>query len=203
MNSRGELLFADVWNQRIRKISGYQRQCLYSANVNADIRIQYADRLTRLVTTCNSTTALDTLYTDIEQEVLGHRSTALMGSDFCEFAAMPDPGYMVNWTKNTLVLCTLCDELWPASQAGQRPAAICPARQMCDCRQATAEVTQMDVYRDCPPQSAYYDRWHRMISAFIQCWINNPEDAVWLQNLTQKALLKDHLLAYNNLSITV
>eukprot|EP00418_Pyrodinium_bahamense_P004952 CAMPEP_0179013624 /NCGR_PEP_ID=MMETSP0796-20121207/1825_1 /TAXON_ID=73915 /ORGANISM="Pyrodinium bahamense, Strain pbaha01" /LENGTH=1076 /DNA_ID=CAMNT_0020709139 /DNA_START=45 /DNA_END=3273 /DNA_ORIENTATION=+ len=194
VNSKGEVLFTDVWNQRIRKITGYQLDCLYAVTVGRDV---YTRAIAAVARSCNAMAAMGELYAAAQQEVVLHRNASAVDRVLCEFrnASAVDPDYLE--TNNTFVLCTFCQE-WAEGDPA-RPD-ICPPQELCACRENIVEVLRTEVYRNCPRQSAYHDKWHIWITSYLRCPAQGGEDMQWLLNSALRTQLKNQLVNYSNYS---
>jgi len=191
VNSKGDLVFADVWNQRIRSISGHLNDCLYSAPGVTDTEEQeYVGAINNATTACNATEGgMAELFRTLQEQVVESRNTTLLEAKLCEYGDSPDPSYLQAYTQNVLVLCDICAEVDP------RPA-VCPPVSMCSCRNALVQVLKQAVYQKCEGPQAYFDVRHRWFSAYVVCYRRKPEDASWLTNGAMRLSLKQRLQAY-------
>mmetsp|Transcript_23336 Transcript_23336/g.66456 ORF Transcript_23336/g.66456 Transcript_23336/m.66456 type:complete len:1128 (-) Transcript_23336:161-3544(-) len=190
VDSKGDVSFADVWNQRIRKITGYSLDCVFALDSGRHAYISATEESRR---NCTSSPGMTELYARMQREVVEQRSLATVKAELCNYVPVVDPGYLE--TNNTMVLCTLCSSLWAAGNP-QRPE-ICPSEELCYCASSIMEVIKTDVFKLCPLQNAYHDRWHLWISSFLHCLTEEPSSAVYLQNVTERGRLESQLQSWS------
>mmetsp|Transcript_12053 Transcript_12053/g.21393 ORF Transcript_12053/g.21393 Transcript_12053/m.21393 type:complete len:1218 (+) Transcript_12053:77-3730(+) len=190
VDSKGDLIVSDTWNQRIRRIAGYNPDCLALGGVrHGEAEAQaYMDAVNAVQASCDNASDPDMrdLYAVVQEQVLEKRNLTLVKSHFCSFGSSPNASFMeVNYTNNMIVLCKLCAEV-----VGPRPS-VCPWETLCSCRSALVQVASTLVYQSCADQSAYVDAWHRWVTAYITCWTSSTADAAqWLvDNIKRTQLL--------------
>ncbi|CAE8697148.1 unnamed protein product, partial [Polarella glacialis] len=127
VNSAGDVLIADTWNQRIRRVSGWSAGCVESEKIRKDEKLEYVAAIENISSACTSEPLITSLYTHVQREALENNNLQPMEDMFCNFRNASDLGFLDAFTNNTLVLCTLCAKIAP------RPA-ICPWQSMCNCR---------------------------------------------------------------------
>lgn len=190
--SNGDVVFADVWNQRIRKITAYNKDCTTSGSSDEpDIRA-YVSAIGNVSIACTSASTMRDLYQRMQHEVVELSQTNIVSNEFCKFAATPNATWLKDYTQNVMVLCSVCGDLFLPDH---RPD-ICPPSSMCLCRDAIVEVMMLRVYRLCEPRYRQMDRWHKFISSYITCFIDDAPSAVWLTNSTKRSSLEARLTAY-------
>eukprot|EP00933_Yihiella_yeosuensis_P072463 TRINITY_DN8084_c0_g2_i1.p1 TRINITY_DN8084_c0_g2~~TRINITY_DN8084_c0_g2_i1.p1 ORF type:complete len:1208 (+),score=188.14 TRINITY_DN8084_c0_g2_i1:226-3849(+) len=192
VNSKGDLLVADTKNHRIRKVAGYNVECVYHDKFEKSHVLEWQTALETISTTAKLDAATLAIYTNAQQDVLENRSTEVFYNTICNY----DNAALTAFTRNSYVLCTLCNTVQQES-SGSRPT-ICPSENLCKVRSAIAQAATSYIYLNCPGQSAYLDKWHLFITAFVRCIVSDHDQAKWMTgtDLTNlKAALKAKVTA--------
>mmetsp|Transcript_53184 Transcript_53184/g.164848 ORF Transcript_53184/g.164848 Transcript_53184/m.164848 type:complete len:304 (+) Transcript_53184:1129-2040(+) len=190
ISSTGDVFFTDVWNQRIRKIGGRNVDCLFAVSSGGEDFLA----ATKLVSQqCTSTPDMKTHYERAQAEVVNHRSLTYVENNFCNYVPAVGAGYLQ--TTNVQVLCVLCAEARAAS--GSAWPQICPPEALCQCTSAMVSVLNQEVYKLCPFQNAYHDKWHVWISSILHCFVQGKADAEYLTNTTLRNSVVQAVISYN------
>jgi len=166
VNSKGHLLIADTWNQRIRKVSNLNQMCMELAELFSPPQIAtWMAKVNNVTTHCRAAFDSDVFPGDtwprIESEAVKDRIFPTMYRYVCHDESLINTELQ---TTNLQVLCPICE-----SYNSSRPS-LCPSEQLCMCRQAFLEALTTEVYLNCPKDSAFSDPWHRLLSAYLGCW---------------------------------
>lgn len=199
VDSKGSVHFVDAWNQRVRKISGYQTDCVHAhtnddgkASYDADIAA-YSHAIGNVMTNCTRDPHISALFASLKQQTLDQHNATPVSEEFCSFTRGPletaAQDFYQAYTRNTLVLCRVCESLTP------RPA-VCPWESMCACRDAIVQVLHTEVYQRCQAPRTYHDTWHVFTSSFVSCWWKSAGEALWLLNTTKRQQLEQSLQSY-------
>jgi len=198
IDSKGALIVSDTWNQRIRRITGYNPGCLAlgGAKYGEEDAQAYRDALLAVKESCDdaSDPAMQELYATVQQQVQESRNLTLVKSHFCNFGSSPNASDMeASYTNNLIVLCKLCEGVVP------RPY-VCPWESLCACRSSLVQVASTIVYQSCDHESAYVDVWHRWVTAYIACW-STTDDAEWLTDTTKRTALEQLIQTLSNAAV--
>jgi len=177
VDSRGNLVFADVWNMRIRTISGLIQDCAHARREVPQQELDVYVRLQQVADqTCSSTPRLAALTQTMQQQVSDQLDTSLYDSHFCRFGNTSDPYLTGNNTDHTRTLCGVCREVQAAGSWPDSP--LCPWQETCSCHDALLEVISSPGFQSCPEVNAYYDRWNRWASAYAGCLAKTQTEAL-------------------------
>jgi hypothetical protein len=183
-NSKGELIFADTWNHRLRKISGMHVDCQYNMDLFPPNKVvQYRSLINDVDSKCftNLNASFRNIAAAMQQKVVQQRDMSQIDAELCRYDT---PATENLPTKNLLVLCRVCTEL-------QNRANLqgCPSEELCECREALVRVLASEIYLNCPDVSAYYEKWHRFITSYVFCWFTQGiDDASYLEPVGKTAL---------------
>jgi len=199
VDSKGIVHFADVWNQQVRQVSGFNLDCLHSYR-QTDSRAKYKSDLEAFVgatakasESCSQAADMRSLH----ELVFEQRSPSELQSKFCKFTnftgAPTDTSaetFYTSFTRNTMVLCRACQSL-----SGPKPK-VCPPSSMCTCHADLAELVQTQVFKQCQAPSSLYDPWHIWATSFLSCWWQSPEEAEWFTVPSKRTALQQRLESY-------
>jgi hypothetical protein len=191
-DSEGNLLLADTWNQRIRKLSGMYSDCHHHVKLNTAAEIEdYISKTATVETMCTSPDVAASYYS-AQDAVLLEGNAGVFAPPlwnkfenlFCNYTK--DAAYMSRGTMNLFVLCEVC-----VPEPGKLRARICPPLALCECRDAIYQLSKTSVYLHCPKADARFDKWHRFISAYLRClWKPSASEMIWLSDPLQREDLK-------------
>eukprot|EP00931_Biecheleriopsis_adriatica_P060615 TRINITY_DN36412_c0_g2_i1.p1 TRINITY_DN36412_c0_g2~~TRINITY_DN36412_c0_g2_i1.p1 ORF type:complete len:1215 (+),score=190.73 TRINITY_DN36412_c0_g2_i1:85-3729(+) len=187
VDSSGDLLFSDLWNHRIRRISGFNPECRYSGIFTSQSIDEYEAALAAADAACTPWQH----YAQVQQEAVEHGNLTSLKLHMCNFGSSPIASAMEangTGTSNAMVLCALC--------AAKGDNAACPS-SLCACRSALNKVSTNYVYMNCPPQNAYADPWHKWVTAFTSCWLQDAGAAEWLTNTVKRDAMTALLDTYD------
>mmetsp|Transcript_72487 Transcript_72487/g.207982 ORF Transcript_72487/g.207982 Transcript_72487/m.207982 type:complete len:1137 (-) Transcript_72487:199-3609(-) len=199
VDSKGIVHFADVWNQQVRQVSGFNLDCLHSYR-QFDSRAKYKSDLESFVgatakasESCSQAADMRSLH----ELVFEQRSPSELQSKFCNFTnftgAPTDTSaetFYTSFTRNTMVLCRACQSL-----SGPQPK-VCPPSSMCTCHADLAGLVQTQVFKQCQAPSSLYDPWHIWATSFLSCWWQSPEEAEWFTDPSKRTALQQRLESY-------
>merc|ERR1712217_177570 len=94
---------ADVWNQRIRKVSNEKTSCLYTQPASAAQVAEYSQALEKVQSNC-STMFGDAELAETQRRVVDEMDPYALDSTLCQYAGAAGLG-----TNSTLVLCRICE----------------------------------------------------------------------------------------------
>jgi hypothetical protein len=188
VDSQGDVILADVWNQRIRKITRKVESCRQNTIgiTESEVNQTWVEQSKLVDAECQSSVTMSDLYSQMKNEVLTSKITTTMEEHFCKYqpTSVADPNWLNNFTHNTLALCLACFELAP------RPD-ICPPVSMCRCHDAMTVALESPVYLHCPARSAAFDPWHIWYTSYVTCWFKPAaSDALYLTDSSMRANLK-------------
>lgn len=186
----GDLLVADTWNHRIRRLKGMNLNCHFLTNVFSVSEIlAYLEKVKDVEKYCAKGGETAGLFTAVQKATVEERDYKKFFIDFCvnrrggvEYGIPPSPDDFTGdkfYAVNDLgVLCSLCGTY----AEDQRPGSqLCPSVERCKCRDAMKAMIYTEVFANCPKTNAYYDPWHRTLTAFIACWVDgDPKMADYL-----------------------
>jgi len=199
VDSSGSVQFADVWNQKIHRISGYDIDCIHAyasdatrTKYNAEIQL-YEWSLANASQACTQDAQIETLYTYVQQSVLKDRTTTEFESRFCWYGNGPSDVASVtfyeSYTSNVLVLCRACEHF------DVRPT-VCPMLSLCDCRDAMVDILKTEVYQKCSAPGSRQDPWHVWASSYLSCWLAPSNETEWLTDSAKNASLWQALQSF-------
>ena len=136
VDAKGDLIYSDGSNHRIRKITSFTTSCSVSGLFSQQQVEDYESTLANVDSACNNVSVqeLRTHYANSQQAVLENNSLEMVQQYFCNNGASAHAAVMEQqYTNNLFVLCRACESLTP------RPSA-CPWLELCECRDAMAQA---------------------------------------------------------------
>eukprot|EP00746_Dinoflagellata_sp_MGD_P119914 gnl/MRDRNA2_/MRDRNA2_55649_c0_seq1.p1 gnl/MRDRNA2_/MRDRNA2_55649_c0~~gnl/MRDRNA2_/MRDRNA2_55649_c0_seq1.p1 ORF type:complete len:1420 (-),score=195.60 gnl/MRDRNA2_/MRDRNA2_55649_c0_seq1:47-4306(-) len=180
----GDLLVADTWNHRIRRINELNLNCHYLTNVfSVEEILTYIQKVEAVEEYCVKAAESSAAFMDAQMQSVEERKYKLFFDNFCIFAKNglplgipPSPpdfaGAPFGAISSMATLCSLCAEVEAGGE--DRPGhPLCPSAARCQCRTAMMDMVYTEVFTNCPATNAYYDPWHRSMSAFMSCWVDD------------------------------
>lgn len=151
-------------------------ECQYNMELFTNQSVtEYRDAINLVDSTCFTDAAAPfrgNTQVTLQQTVVQQRETQYYEQQLCKYIR---PATESLPTQNLLVLCTICDN---DLSSIRDTLDGCPPQALCNCRNNIVKVLRTEVYLNCPSQSAYHEKWHRFISAYVTCWFSQGVDDV-------------------------
>lgn len=182
VDSDGSVLFADVWNNQVRKITGFNVDCLHSYidqnrhAVKAEVITSYMHAIGNAADACDDPATEAALDSAVRV-----RDVDSVLQNVCKYSNGPSDAaslqFYSDFTDNKLVLCQVCgNELLP-----RRPT-VCPPLAHCKCQASLLNILETQIYKECRASSSNRDPWHILATSYATClWAMSP-DADWLKS---------------------
>jgi len=148
VDNHGQLYVSDTRNHRIRRIDRLTTQCQYLGDLFTDAQRQdYMTKMTAMEEVC---TPLFGFGAAMDLAIREHDPSGLR------------PLLCLNQTERSLTVNVPQGEAVAGREALTRRA---------QCAHAMKQVMMTRVYMYCPYDNAMADTWHRVVTAYMECWV--------------------------------